>query len=175
MRVTSSSVFSPVRTRYVTDTQSGAWPANVATVRSSTSTSLSSRGAMNSNEIVGLLRPSMSAMRMARESLPQEAGVSDAASHAQRVQVFEQREHRPPARAHAIAQLRDGHRTVDAHDLLHHRDRGIESALDERNVVAHANDVPALGKRSHELLARTALLHRPCKEGGVNGLAPRTR
>src|SRR5436190_1221136 len=52
MRVTSSSVFSPVRTRYVTETQSGAWPASAATVRSRTSTSLSSRGAMNSNEML---------------------------------------------------------------------------------------------------------------------------
>src|SRR2546421_11446213 len=62
MRVTSSSVFSPVRTRYVTETQSGAWPASAATVRSRTSTSLSSRGAMNSNEMLGRLRASRSAI-----------------------------------------------------------------------------------------------------------------
>src|SRR5207302_10161214 len=63
IRVTSSRVFSPVRTRYVTDTQSGACPASAATVRSITSTSVSSRGAMNSNEMLGLLRASMSAIR----------------------------------------------------------------------------------------------------------------
>src|SRR6266550_525087 len=160
MRVTRSSVFSPVRTRYVTETQSGACPASVATVRSRTSTSLSSRGAMNSNEIVGLLLVSMSAMRIDRESLPQEAGVSDAARHALRVQVFQQREDRTPARAHPVAQLRHGHRAVAAHDLLHHRDRGIERAPRERDVVAYAHYVPPLRKRAHELLARTGLLHR---------------
>src|SRR2546422_8129735 len=125
-----------------------------------TSTSLSSRGAMNSNEMLGLLRASMSAIRMVSGNsiktqpfrrragalarppgrvgfadapmrgnrqvsshvLPQEAGVSDAARHALRIEIVEQSQHRAPARAHAVAQLGHGDLTAGGDDLFHHRD-----------------------------------------------------
>src|ERR1700694_2456396 len=74
VRYARSRVFSPVRTRYVTDTQSGAWPASAAIVLSRTSTSLSSRGAMNSKEMVGRLRPSSSAIRICRKVTEKELG-----------------------------------------------------------------------------------------------------
>src|SRR2546421_8749315 len=144
MRVTSSNVFSPVRTRYVTETQSGACPASVATVRSRASTSLSSRGAMNSNETVGLLRASMSAIRIGSGTLPQYSGVSDAARHALRVEVLEQRQHGTAAGAHSVAKLRDRDRAVRGDQLPDQVDRGRVGITREGDIVAHPHDVPAL-------------------------------
>src|SRR5437899_10731173 len=135
--VTSSSVCRPVRSRYVTDTQSGAWPAKAETVRSRTSTSASSRGAMNSNEIVGRPRASSLAMRIWVGTLPEDPRISDAAGDSLRVEMFEQRQHRTPARAHAVAQLRDGDRTGGRDDLPYQRDRRCICVLGERQVVAH--------------------------------------
>src|SRR5205807_7800350 len=100
-----------------------------------TSTSLSSRGAMNSNETLGLLRASMSAIRMVSGSLPQQAGVTDAARHALGVEIFKQRQHRATARAQPVAQLGHGDRTADGHELFHHGDRRFVSLPRERDVV----------------------------------------
>src|SRR5690349_12007222 len=160
MRVTSSRVFSPVRTRYVTETQSGACPARAAIVRSSTSTSLSSRGAMNSNEIVGRPRWRRSAIRIGLGSLPQNARVSDATRHVLRVEVFEQSKHGLPACGHPIAQLRNGDRGLVRDDLFDQVDRCIEALLAESNILTDPHDVAALRQGAHDLRGGAGLLHR---------------
>src|SRR4029077_7617814 len=149
----------PVRTRYVTETQSGAWPARVAITRSRTSTSVSSRGGMNSNEMLGRPRASMSEMRIAG-SLPQDAGVSDATRHALGIQVLEQSERRAPARAHAIAQLRNRHRAGIRDQLPDERNSFLVRVFCECDVVADSHDVAALPKQADHFRTGTRFLHR---------------
>src|ERR1041384_4157906 len=187
MRVTSSRVLSPVRTRYVTETQSGACPASVATVCSRRSTSLSSRGAMNSKEIVGRPRTSISAMRMvwalyqprrwserpprgdceklsqsglAPGLSPQQPGVADAAGDALRVEVFQECQHDSPAGTHAVAQLCNSDGSVGGDELLDDRQRRLITGAGERDIPANAHDLSTLDERAHELLGGAAPAHR---------------
>src|SRR5438477_2593577 len=162
MRVTSSSVFSPVRTRYVTDTQSGAWPARAATVRSRIPTSSASRGAMNSKETVGRPRFSRSAIRTAG-SLPQYPRVTDAARHLGPVEVFEQREHRPPAGAQSIPKLCDAYRPGAGDQLLDGADALLVRIARERNVVAEPHDLATLSERANHFRGCARGPHRLCK------------
>src|SRR5438477_208910 len=169
MRVTSSSVFSPVRTRYVTDTQSGAWPARAATVRSRIPTSSASRGAMNSKETVGRPRFSRSAIRTAG-SLPQYPRVTDAARHLGPVEVFEQREHRPPAGAQSIPKLCDAYRPGAGDQLLDGADALLVRIARERNVVAEPHDLATLSERANHFRGCARGPHRLCKRWRREGL-----
>src|SRR5215469_8677543 len=102
----------------------------------------------------------------------QDALVADATRDALRVQVFQQGQHRPAARAHPVSHARDRDRALAGHRVPHERQRLLVGRPCERHVVRQPDQLALLRQRAHHLGRRAGLPHRLGQRGRREGLLP---